>query len=241
MLTIRNSDNTVQIGDDFANYRLVRSYVVATSSFSDSVSVPFGPIIPPEANINVDGIESPLVVIRPYNDSRLGAISVWWRAGVAKLLGKQKNMLYQVEVFIFGKTTRAATGNEPKLLMRDASGVVAYDSRHIPLVVEDFVVVTSGVSGNDEVNLGSFLPGKGLGICMVGPRTTYKNVNQQVAYVEIEALRVTTANNIYTSAIRLWDTNNGAYFQSASFDMTDNPFYMMLVDVNKLPLPYENV
>jgi len=245
MLIVRNDGNLVQIGDEFANYRLVRSYVLPTSAFSNGGSggAQLLPDTPPAAAINVAGVDSPLVVIRPINSDHRGSVTMWWGpSGGARLFGKVKNMLYQVEVYIFGKTTRADTVAGPKLLMRNAAGVVNYDSRHIPLVVEDFVTVTASVpNGTNEIDLGQFLPGKGLGACMVGPRTNFHSTTSTVAWADIESIRVTADNHIWLSTIRLWDTVYGAYFQTADFDMTDNPFYLMLVDTNKLPLPYENV
>jgi len=247
MLTIRNSDNTIQIGDDFANYRLMRSYVKPVSEFqSEGGGAQLDPVYPARGSINVSGIESPLVVIRPYNNSYRGAVTVGAVGNPAQpvLMAAQKSLMYQVEVFIFGRTTRAATGNEPKLLMRNAANVVSYDSRHIPFVLEDFVTVTQTVPENAwEISLGTFLPGKGLGICLIGPRSNFFAGYGSTSYgrVQTEGVRITTSNEIWLCKIRLWDTAYGNNFQFGSFDMTDNPFYMMLVDVNKLPIPYENV
>jgi len=243
MLTIRNSDSMVQIGDDFANYRLVRSYTKPVSEFFAESAGSFGiPGTPAQGGINVAGAEAPLIVIRPFNSDHRGSVSVWWGGlpVAPTIYGKQKSMMYQVEVYVFGKTSTASADAGPKLLMRNASGIVEYDSRHIPFVVADFLQIDQTVPvGSNEIDLGVYLPGRGLGVCQVGPRTNFKSTNPQVAYVEVESIRVTTDNHIWLSNIRLWDTNNGAYFAPGDFDMTANPSYLMLVDTDKLPLPYE--
>lgn len=237
MLRIRNN-SLLQLGDGFTNHRLVRSMVVKAADFYSGPS-DFASSTCIRAGVNVEGVEAPLVIVKNLTSNTQGAVVFGYERGWGRLFGLNKNAISDIEVYVFGKTTAPAPTPGPALVFRDASGAVNYDSRHIPLVVESFVEVPANAMpvGTTEVDLGVFIPGNGLGVCIVSPRSRFQRLTGSSGYVEMETFRTTPENRLYLKALQIWERRQDSFYQ-ANTTMANATSFILMVDTNKLPIPF---
>ncbi|WP_439444426.1 hypothetical protein ABWU93_11260 [Xanthomonas translucens pv. translucens] len=237
---VRNiNSRSIQIGTDYKNHSLCKSFIAKPSDFSAGISNRWDDMYN-LMEIDLGGIKSPVIAFKNVNGSYCGVVPVV-RDGVNYIGGNKGQMNNPVTCYVFGENSVKSNISVGLRIIRRDHGI-AYDSSIYALKVISAINIPSGKPDNSNLGFSLGAYGVNAAACIPAPRVGFRVPHAEMVYIDMDAIYQDSSLEFFVirrQTVYRQDSSGRQRWKVGSFPGSNTSTVALIIDTSDLPVPFK--